>query len=92
MASTPSKEFRLQFSTVNVEEHFHQPPATSADDTLRALIETYDAKKLPVEVNFRQLSPIKPGEDRLTHLLHSYPAVASQYPIIFSQLQVIDLK
>jgi hypothetical protein len=47
---------------------------STGDAALAAIIQSYTNYGQVVEVNFRELSPIKPGEDRLTHLMHSYPA------------------
>ncbi|NBZ89250.1 hypothetical protein [Stagnihabitans tardus] len=46
----------------------------SPDITLETLVSEFAKHGKPIEVNFRELSPIKPGEDRYTHLVHSYPA------------------
>ena len=43
-------------------------------DTFDALQEQYKVQGSPVEVNFRTLVPFNSGVDRITHLIHSYPA------------------
>jgi len=41
---------------------------------LRSLVKTYQAKQRPITVNFRALLPDLNSADRLTHLIHPYPA------------------
>ena len=41
---------------------------------LDRLMVRYRTSQRPVEVNFRKIVPLHAGIDRLTHLLHSYPA------------------
>jgi len=38
------------------------------------LLETYQLRTEPIEVNFRELVPLAAGADRASHLVHSYPA------------------
>lgn len=38
------------------------------------LLECYQSRGEPIEVNFRELVPLPAGADRASHLIHSYPA------------------
>lgn len=49
-----------------------------------ALHGQYELAGVPIEVNFRKLAPFRSGADRLTHLIHSYPAkVLLNIPLFF---------
>lgn len=79
MHSSRSAQSRLsvdQDLSAQVDENFRSMNASDLkpDDLLSSLIERYNTFGVPVEVNFRNLVAIRPGEDRLTHLIHSYPA------------------
>lgn len=41
---------------------------------LLELVEQFQREQQPIPVNFRELAQLKTGADRLTHLLHPYPA------------------
>ena len=56
--------------------------------TFEALHGQYELARAPIEVNFRKLAPFNSGVDRLTHLIHSYPAkVLLNIPLFFSALR-----
>jgi len=44
------------------------------DYLLSDLMDTYSKSKKPISVNFRELVNWLPAQDRLTHLIHPYPA------------------
>ena len=53
-------------------------------EVYEALHGQYQRTRAPIEVNFRKLAPFNSGVDRLTHLIHSYPAkVLLNIPFFF---------
>ena len=63
------------------------PPSEEGWDfseTFETLHNQYQLARAPIEVNFRKLVPFTSGVDRLTHLIHSYPAkVLLNIPLFF---------
>src|SRR5436305_394792 len=43
-------------------------------DDLKRLVRHYQEQKRPITVNFRRILPALNSADRLTHLIHPYPA------------------
>ena len=72
-----------------------QPVLSSEDGwdfsaTYEALREQYELAGTPIKVNFRKLAPFNSGVDRLTHLVHSYPAkVLLNIPLFFLHCEQI---
>ena len=66
-----------------------EPIAPSAEawdfsEVYESLCGQYRRTRAPIEVNFRKLAPFNSGVDRLTHLIHSYPAkVLLNIPLFF---------
>lgn len=48
--------------------------AAGFSSTYRKLVEEYQLRGKPIEVNFREIVPLPAGADRASHLVHSYPA------------------
>ena len=61
--------------------------------TYEALQTQYELARAPIEVNFRKLVPFNSGVDRLTHLIHSYPAkLLLNIPLFFLRCSQIGQK
>ena len=59
-------------------------------DTLETFIEMYRIANEPIVVNYRDLVPYHSGIDRLTHLIHSYPAkLLLNIPLFFLRCEQI---
>ena len=59
-------------------------------DALEALTGRYRNLKEPIVVNFRKLVPYHSGIDRLTHLLHPYPAkLLLNIPLFFLRCEQV---
>ena len=53
----------------------------------------YRNRRHPVEVNFRKLVPFNSGIDRVTHLIHSYPAkLLLNIPLFFLRCEQVGTK
>lgn len=50
------------------------PAPLTPDEQLEGWLATYRRDGQPIAVDFRALAPFRSGEDRATHLLHTYPA------------------
>ena len=59
-------------------------PWGDTSDALRLLVRRYQDQKRPISVNFRRILPALNSPDRLTHLIHPYPAkLLVHIPVFF---------
>ena len=61
-----------------------ETPWGDTSDALRLLVHRYQDRRRPISVNFRRILPALNSPDRLTHLIHPYPAkLLVHIPVFF---------
>jgi len=71
-------------STKRKRDNPQGSPWGDTSDALKLLVRRYQHQKRPVSVNFRSVLPALNSPDRLTHLIHPYPAkLLVHIPVFF---------
>jgi DNA modification methylase len=85
------RHVELADSATRVHEALGAPSGNGRDRVLLRLIRRYQDKRKPISVNFRRILPDLKAGDRLTHLIHPYPAkLLAHIPYFFLSNDVLS--